>query len=204
MAYGAVDLRAGVAAGNFVAALERELAGEKDADHPIEVWVNKHADRARVTLFADWGNAWLGGVVTRAAGDVDRALLGLDHDEYGVEHVVLDGRGGALVRVHHVYVYPDGEVDEECAPTLAGLAARSDLAANPDGTLTGADALAAAAALYDVAADGMVRAVRETANAFESLQIVFEPVAPWWQALGVTYPIPELGEPTLTLRRPNA
>jgi hypothetical protein len=36
---------------------------------------------------------------------------GLDHDEYGVEHVVLDGRGGALMSVYHVYVYPDGEVD---------------------------------------------------------------------------------------------
>ncbi len=31
MAYGAVDLRAGVAADGFVAALERELAGEKAA-----------------------------------------------------------------------------------------------------------------------------------------------------------------------------
>jgi hypothetical protein len=153
MAYGAIDLRAGVAAGDFVAALERELAGEKAADHPVEVWVNKHDEPVRVTLFADLGNAWLGATVTRAAGDVERALLGLDHDEYGVEHVVLDGRGGALVRVHHAYVYPDGEVDEECAPTLAGLPARSDLAANHD---------------------------------------------------GVTYPIPELGEPTLTLCRPNA
>jgi hypothetical protein len=135
---------------------------------------------------------------------VERALLGLDHDEYGVEHVVLDGRGGTLVRVHHVYVYPDGEVDQGYGPLLAGLPARPDLAANPDGTLTGSDALAAAAALYEVSADAMVRAVRETANAFDSLQIVFEPLAPWWRALGVTYPAPDLGEPTLTLRRSNA
>jgi hypothetical protein len=203
MAYGAVDLRAGVTASAFVAGLMGELAGEVHADRPVEVWVNNRAERVRVTLFADFGNIWLGGVVARAGCDVERALLGLDHDEYGAEHVVLDGRGGVLRRVHHVYVYPNGEVDEEYAPTLLGVAARQDLAASPDGTLTGADALAAAAALYDVAADAMVRAARETANAFNSLQIVFKPLAPWWRALGVTYPIPDLGEPTLTLQRPS-
>ncbi len=201
MAYGAVDLRADVAADAFVAAFERELAREKTADHPVAVWVNDHGEHARVTLLADWGNIWLGPVVARAAGDVQRALVGLDHDEYGVEHVVFDGRGGALLRVHHVYVYPHGEPDEQYAPTLAGLPARADLTANPDGTLTGVDALAAAAALYHVAADRMVRAVQETANAFESLQIVFTPLAPWWNALGVTYPVPDLGEPTVTLPR---
>jgi hypothetical protein len=201
MAYGAVDLRAGAAADALVAAFERELAREKEADRPVDVWVNQHGEHVRVTLLADYGNIWLGGVVARTANDVERALLGLDHDEYGVEHVVFDGRRGTLLRVHHVYVYPGGETDEEYAPTLAGLPARPDLTANPDGTLTGADALAAAAALYDVAADRMVQAARETVNAFESLQIVFEPVAPWWNALGVTYPIPDLGEPTITLRR---
>jgi hypothetical protein len=204
MAYGAVDLRAGVAADAFVAAFERELAGEKGAGRSVEVWVNEHGEHVRVTLLAGRGNVWLGSVLSRAAGDVERALLGLDHDEYGVEHVVFDGRGGGLLRVHHVYVYPDGQVDEEYAPTLAGLPARPDLAANPDGTLTGVDALAAAAALYDVAADRMVRAVQATVNSFESLQIVFEPLAPWWDALGVTYPVPDLGEPALTVRRTGA
>src|SRR6266540_2645233 len=196
--------RAGVAADAFVAAFERELAREKTADHPVAVWVNDHGEHARVTLLADWGNIWLGPVVARAAGDVQRALVGLDHDEYGVEHVVFDGRGGPLLRVHHVYVYPHGEPDEQYAPTLAGLPARADLTANPDGTLTGVDALAAAAALYHVAADRMGRAVQETANAFESLQIVFTPLAPWWNALGVTYPVPDLGEPTVTLPRAGA
>jgi hypothetical protein len=201
MAYGAVDLRAGVPADGFLAAFDRELVREKDADRPVAVWVNEHGNDVRVTLFADWGNIWLGGVVVRAAGDVERALLGLDHDEYGAEHVVFDGRGGSLLRVHHVYVYPGGEADEEYAPTLAGVPARPDLTANPDGTLTGPDALAAATALYDVAADRLVRAVRDTVDAFESLQIVFEPLAPWWDALGVTYPVPDLGEPTITLGR---
>jgi hypothetical protein len=32
MAYGAVDLRPGVTADDFVAAFERELVGEEDAD----------------------------------------------------------------------------------------------------------------------------------------------------------------------------
>jgi hypothetical protein len=66
------------------------------------------------------------------------------------------------------------------------------------------DALATAAALYDVAADRMVQAVRETANAFEPLQIVFTPLALWWDALGVTYPVPDLGEPAVTLPRTGA
>jgi hypothetical protein len=125
-------------------------------------------------------------------------LLGLDHDEYGVEHAVLAAHDGALRRVHHVYVYPDGEPDDECEPLLAGIPARPDLQMNSDRTLTGPDALAAAAALYDVTAERMVRAARETVNAFESLQIVFTPLAPWWQALGVSYPY-DLGEPSITL-----
>ena len=33
------------------------------------------------------------GLVT-IAGDAQRTVVGLDHDEYGVEHVVFDGRGG--------------------------------------------------------------------------------------------------------------
>jgi hypothetical protein len=193
MAYGAVDLRSDVLASAFVAALEEELASEKNANRPLEIWINRIGDQVRVTLFADFGNIWLGGVVARAAGDVDRAVLGLDHDEYGAEHVVLDGRSGALLRVHHVYVYPEGAADDEYAPVLAGLPARHDLAVNPDGTLTGVDALAAAAALYDIDGDAMVQAVRETAKAHEHLQIVFTPLAPWWQALGVTYPHPRSG-----------
>jgi hypothetical protein len=202
MAYAAVDLRSGVAAGAYLNRFEGELTGVADADRPVQIWVNEVDQQVRVTIFADYGNIWLGDVVARLDADVDRVLIGLDHDEYGAEHLVLDGRSGALLRVHHVYVYPQGEASEEYAPTLADRPARPDLAANPDGTLTGADALAAAAALYGVDAAAMVRAVRETERADESLQIIFEPLAPWWHALGVTYPIPDLGEPTRTLRRP--
>jgi hypothetical protein len=203
MAYAAVDLRSGVAAGAYLNRFEGELTGVADADRPVQIWVNEVDQQVRVTIFADYGNIWLGDVVARLGADVDRVLIGLDHDEYGVEHLVLDGRSGALLRVHHVYVYPEGEeLSEDYAPALADLPARPDLAANPDGTLTGADALAAAAALYGVDAAAVVRAVRETERAHESLQIVFEPLAPWWNALGVTYPHPYLGEPTTVLRRP--
>jgi hypothetical protein len=201
MAYAVIDLGPGLTPDDFVTALEQGLAGEKDADRPLEVWINGGTEQPRVTLFAVYGNIWLGQLIARVGSGVERAVLGLDHDEYGVEHVVLDGRGGALLRVHHVYVYPDGEPDEEYAPALAGLPARPDLARNADGTLTGADALAAAAALYGADAEAMVRAARETRTAHESLQIVFEPLAPWWQALRLTYPFPDLGEPTRTLNR---
>jgi hypothetical protein len=100
-----------------------------------------------------------------------------------------------------VYVYPEGEATDEFRPLLAQVPAREDLRVNADGTLTGVDALAAAAALFDVGADRMVTAVRETADAHEHLQIVFVPLAPWWTALDVTYPIPDLGEPTTVLLR---
>jgi hypothetical protein len=198
MAYGAVDLGEGVSADEFASALERELAADGDADRPLEFWVGDVAGRTRITLFAVYANVWLGRVVARAANGIaiDRAVLGLDHDEYGVEHIVLDGH---LMRVHHVYVYPEGEPDEELVPQLTDFPARPDIASNPDGTLTGSDALAAAAALYDVEAAAMVRAVRETSSAHESLQIVFEPLAPWWAALGLTYPFPDLGDPVRSL-----
>jgi len=117
MAYGVIDLHAGSTADDFVSALDREMADEKDANHPLEIWVSDTAGRVRLTLFALFGNVWLGRMVMRVGGAVERAVVGLDHDEYGVEHVVLDGRGGALVRVHHVYVYPDGKPDEECSPS---------------------------------------------------------------------------------------
>ena len=201
MAYAAADLRPEAPTDAFVAALERELVNEETADQPLAVWVTEIGERARVTLYAAWGNIWLGNVLVRAATDVDRAVLGLDHDEYGVAHVVFDGRGGSLLRIHHVNVYPGGEIIEEYAPILRNLPARTDIVANRDGTMTGADALAAAAALYDVSAADMVRAVRETADAHQYLQIVFTPLAPWWEALGLAYPVPDLGEPTTVLQK---
>jgi hypothetical protein len=33
--------------------------------------------------------------------------------------------------------------------------------------------------------------------------MVFEPLAPWWQAFGVTYPFPDLGEPHAHLASPK-
>src|SRR5262245_34300311 len=200
MAYAAVDLHTGISAEGFVEELARQMAGNADADRPADVWVTEVQDRARVTVMADFGgNVWLGDVLARASGDLAyRAVLGLDHDEYGVEHVVLDGRQDRMVRVHHVYVYPEGEVDPDCPPTMTDLPARSDLTVNPDGTLTGSDALAVVAALYEVEAAAMVRAAQRTVRAYEDLQIIFTPLAPWWEAIGVTYP-GELGEPTLTL-----
>ena len=199
MAYGAVDLRPGAPADGFLAEFGRALIAEPEARDPVAVWVNTHGERLRVTVSANRANTWLCPVLARASTVVDRAVVGLDHDEYGVEHVVFDGSGGILVRVHHVYVYPHNEPDPEIVPTAASLPGRADLAARPDGTLSGVDALAAAAALYDVGAERMVQAVRSTAKAHESLQIVFEPLAPWWAALGVTYPVPALGEPTTVL-----
>jgi hypothetical protein len=52
-----------------------------------------------------------------------RAIVGLDHDEYGIEHAVLSGHDGGVCRLQHLYVYPGGEPHEEYGLTLTGAPA---------------------------------------------------------------------------------
>lgn len=186
MGYAAVDLRADADVEPFLAALGGASEG------PVQVWVGEHG---RITLFADHGNGWLGAALAAGAGALARGVLGLDHDEYGVEHAVVEGTADGLRRVHHVFVGPDDEGE----PELTDLAARPGLHQDPDGTLPGPDARAAAAELFGVPSARMEAAAERSADAHERLGSVFTPLAPWWDALAVTYPIPNLGQETLVL-----
>lgn len=123
-------------------------------------------------------------------------MVGLDHDEYGAEHVVLAGVGDGLCRVHHVYVHPGGVADGEGEPTMTDVPVRPDLQTTPDGTVDGVAARAAVAELFAVEGTRMESAAEQAASAHETLGSVFAPFAPWWEALGLTYPIPDLGPET--------
>jgi hypothetical protein len=81
----------------------------------------------RFPLCADYGNIWLAHViadVARTTGALHRAVIALDHDEFGAENIVLDG---APARVHHVFVTRHGEG----LPTLLGVPARPGLPVAP-------------------------------------------------------------------------
>lgn len=201
MGFACVDLRAGADAGRFVAAFDTAFQQEPDGKS-LMGRVDDRDGRARVSLIAHYGNIWLDSALCRAAaatGDVARAVVGLDHDEYGIENVVLDG-GDGLRRVHHVYVYPGGAVIDEYRPSgpLAGLPVAGGGEVRPDGTVDGPRARAAAAALFGVPPERMEQAARRSANAHQDLGSVFTPFEAWWDALGAVYPV-EQGDPSFVL-----
>jgi hypothetical protein len=201
MAFGCVDLRADADAERFLTALDQAVSGVSGAGEALQVHLGERAGRSRLSLFADHGDHWLGQVLAEAAvatGAVERAVVGLDHDEYGIEHLVLDGRDGRLSRVQHVYVYPGHEPDAEHGPTLTELPVRDGLEATPDGLVDGPRSWAVVAALFDIAPDRIVSAARQAADAHEQLGVVFTPFAPWWAALDVVFP-GELGPADVTL-----
>jgi hypothetical protein len=201
MGFGCVDLRAGADVEQFLAALAQARSEVADPDRPLEVNLGEQDGRPRLSLSATYGNAWLGQVLARAAaatGAVERAVIGLDHDEYGIEHVVLDGRDGPLFRVQHIYVYPEGEPGPEYEPTVTDLPVRDGLEASPDGVVDGPASWAVVAALYDIPPDRIAPVARYAETAHAELGEVFTPFAPWWDALGVAYP-GELGPPDVTL-----
>jgi hypothetical protein len=199
MAIACVDLRPGVDAGPFVAALEAGVPA--DAYDPLDVWIRDRQGSHRVSLYAWRGNPWFAATLARAAAATDaveRAVVGLDQDEYGAEHVVLDGRAGPLCRVQHVYVYPDGEPDPELRPEMSEFPVREGLAAGPDGQVDGPRSWAVVAGLFEVDPDRVIEANRRSELAYEELGSVFSPFVAWWDALGVVYPV-ELGEPDRTI-----
>jgi hypothetical protein len=201
MAFGCVDLRADADVEQFLLALDRAVSSAADAGEPLTVNIGERAGRPRLSLYANYGNPWFGNVLAQAAeatGAVERAIVGLDHDEYGIEHVILDGRDGRLARVQHVYVYPDGEPDAEFGPTLTDLPVRHGLATSPDGVVDGPRSWAVVAALFDIPPERIVSAARQMANAHEELGVVFRPFAPWWDSLDVVYP-GDLGPADVTL-----
>lgn len=159
---------------------------------PLAVWI----DGTRVSFFARWGNAWLGEALVAAAGRalVDRMIVGLDHDEYGAEHVVFGLVEGQLRRLQHIYVYPGGAPDDESGPSLLDVPALDGAQVGDDGTVDGVVARAAVASAYGVPVDRVESTSGHAAVAHRDLYEVFTPFAPWWDAVGITYPVGS-GEP---------
>ncbi|MEN3362019.1 MAG: hypothetical protein V7637_6001 [Mycobacteriales bacterium] len=205
MAFGCVDLRPGSDVDEFLSALGEAVRETASPGEPLTVNVQEHGGRPRLSLHANYGNTWFGPVLVRAAaatGTVERAVLGLDHDEYGIEHVVLAGGDGGLARVQHIYVHPDGEPRPDHEPMFVGVPVRDGLTAAADGTVAGPASWAVVAALYDVPPDRVIAVARYDESAHEELGVVFAPFKPWWDALGLVYP-GDLGPPDHTFVGPG-
>lgn len=154
---------------------------------PTSVWIAGD----RVSLWATGGNAWLDIILARAAATapVRRMILGLDHDEYGAEHLILAGTPGGLRRLQHVYVYPFGEPGEDYPPTLQDVPALDGVEVRADGTVDGPAAWAAVAAAYGVPVTRVAATRRHAERAHEFRYQLYTQFAPWWQAVGVPYPV---------------
>ena len=193
MACAAVDLDPGADSGSLLghiveAARRPPLATY--ATKPLYVWIRPLADGLRVSLLADYGNAWLGNAVVHAAArspQFQRGILALDHDEYGIEHLIIANGDAGVCRVQHIYVHPGGEPDDDEQPSLLDVPVCGDLDAAADGTVNSAASWSAVAALYGVPKDAVEAAGRYAAVAHEEIGVIFTPFAPWWDAVGVPY-----------------
>lgn len=194
MAFGCVDLQAKADLERFLQALGRAVVEARAGYLPLPVGIGGREGRYRLWMGGVYGaNTYLGEVLTLASaatGAVERAIMGLDHDEFGAEHVVFDGRDGQLRRVQHVFVHPGGEPAEGYGPseTLTALPAHADVGVGPDGVVDGPRSWAAVARLFGVPAGRVASAAQRAANAHEHLGSVFTPFEPWWDALEVTPP----------------
>jgi hypothetical protein len=188
MATAAVDLPVAADPGPFLDSMKLAV---RDT---VAVWIRPlGSTHTRISLFADGGNGWLAESIA-AAPAWERALIALDHDEWGAEHLVLSNVDGAVHRVQHVYIHwgdaPSSDFEDV---SLAALPPAPGLTAASDGTLNDAAAWSAVTALYDADPAAVQRAGRYAAKAHENLGTVFTPFEPFWDAVGVLYPI-ALGE----------
>jgi hypothetical protein len=187
-----------VVAGGDVEAVLAELGSTVSGSEParLQAWRRTYDGGSRVEVYSDAsGYDRLGDLVATVVRRTDlvwRAVVFLDHDEYGAEHLVLapDGTGQAR-RVHHVYVYPydedsgeyliDGEPSLTDVPAVAG--------AGPGGTpgalIDDPTARMSTARLFGITAERMRAAAGQAAGSHRGLQIVGAPVQPWLDAFGI-------------------
>ncbi|MFI5912549.1 hypothetical protein [Dactylosporangium sp. NPDC051541] len=184
MALAAVDLPAAADPAAYLETLPRP--------EPVAVWITKADEYTRLSFYAEGGNAWLAESIARSQGWT-RALIALDHDEYGAEHLVLSNGDGHPARVQHVYLHWDATPGADFERvTLSELAPAPGLAPAADGTLNDARVWSAVAALYNADPSAVARAGRYAEEAHTHLGTVFTPFEPWWDAVGAVYP-PESG-----------
>ncbi|GAB7040502.1 MULTISPECIES: hypothetical protein [Catenuloplanes] len=151
---------------------------------------------------------WCAGLIAAGRG-VTRALVALDHDEYGAELIVLaTGEDGGPGLVYHVYAHPQdeetGELYEEGEPTPVDVPAL--VPAEPDGNdsgivLAGPQARQALARLYGAPAERVETAcLRGVQHARETSGTIGEPFAPWLGALGIEWWAGGKDHPRMVLR----
>jgi hypothetical protein len=190
MGVACADLRPGADVRPFVEAVVR-------GNRSPAVWAVEHDGRPRLGFLAQWGNAWLAGALAdagRETGVLERAIIALDHDEYGAEHLIVSGADGVLSRVQHVYIYPGGEPDGEFQPLATGCPPHPDAGADADGLIDGPAAWSLVADLYEVPLARVEKAARDGAYAYQQLGSVLAPFEPWWNAVAVHFPL-GFGEP---------
>ncbi|KUL30941.1 hypothetical protein [Actinoplanes awajinensis] len=196
-----IELRSAADATTVLDAL-RDGAGR----FPLDAWVVSTPDGCRIELLADGvGYEQLARSVADAMlqpGAVRRALVALDHDEYGAEHLALGLVDGRPHRVHHVYIHPrddeTGEPFDEGEPTSTDIPALGGL--EPGAVLVeGAAARASLARLFEIPVERVEAAAVEAESAHEELGIIGGPFTTWLTALNLPW-IGESGDPRISLR----
>lgn len=178
-----------------VEAVLADLRTGDPADEPaaLKAWLGSYRGGPRIELYSHTVRydrlADLVAGAMRRTGVVWRAVVFLDHDEYGAEHVVLTRDDAGLVRrIHHVFVYPyDEDTDEHYVsgePPMTGVPAAPG--AGPGSTLGAAIdnpvARAIVADLFGVSANVMEAAAERAAR---DLPVVSRGPSVWLEALGL-------------------
>jgi hypothetical protein len=179
-------------AGGDVEAVLADLRDGSPTDEPTRLQASRgtYDGGSRIAVYSDgigYGRlAELVVAVVRRTGVVRRAVVVLDHDEYGAEHIVVapDGAGG-VHRLHHVFVYPSDEDRGEGEPSLTDVPAGAGPGATPGALVDDAAARTLTAELYGISRERMDVAAARSADAHKGLQIVGEPVKEWLDAFGV-------------------
>ncbi|KKK06584.1 hypothetical protein LQ51_07600 [Micromonospora sp. HK10] len=128
-------------------------------------------------------------------GLVSHAFVALDHDEYGAEHIVIDGYDGTVRRAYHYVAYPrdedtgayyteGGPGSVSRVPGIEEPVAGGDPGVKVDGSL----ARATVAARYGVPVAAVDRAAMADAFAHREIGVVGGPCAQWRDALGLVWP----------------
>ena len=169
----------------------------------LQARLGRYDAGTRIELYSDRGEHRLGDLVAgvlRRTGLVRWAVVYLDHDEYGAEHIVLAAdRTGTVHRVHHVFVHPDDEGSGQPSMTLVPAAPGTGPGAAPGAVIDDAAARAMVAELFGVPAESMRVAAELAARADQGLLTAGEPPSAWLDAFGVAWPGSGSGPP-LNLR----
>jgi hypothetical protein len=202
-----MDLTDGVDASALLSALRDD--GLFEGLPELSAWVRETPAGGRIELAAvdeDYEElASLVATVMEETTAVRRAVIALDHDEYGAEHIVLAAVDRQPRRVHHVFVYPrdeeTGEPYVEDEPTLTDVPplAPPEPSDDPGALVDGSIARASLARLFDIPVELVERAAVKAASAHEGLQTVGAPFAAWHEVLNLQW-IGESGAEWVDLR----